>query len=334
LLYVLIVVALLFDFTNGSNDASGIVATAISSRAMSPRVAMTITAVAEFIAPFLFGVAVATTLGSGLIDPGAISLSVVLSAVIAAITWNLITRSLGIPSSSSHALVGGLLGAAILSSGFGVVYLPGLVKVLAGLFISPILGLLMGFIFTRLVLFLTRYESTQVNNSFKRLQIFTLICLALSHGSNDSQKTMGIITLGLVTSGMQQSFHVPLWVIACSAAAISLGTTFGGWRLIRTLGGRIYRIRPVNAFCAQASSAAVILSAAALGSPVSTTHVLSSAIMGSGAAERPNKIRWQIAQDMLVTWMITIPLSAAFSALVYMLVQMVSRVHITVSVLP
>jgi PiT family inorganic phosphate transporter len=334
LLYVLIAIALLFDFTNGSNDASSIVATAISSRAIGPRTAMAMTAVAEFCAPFLFGVAVANTLGNGLIDTAAISLSVVLAAVIAAITWNLITRSLGIPSSSSHALVGGLLGASILTGGLSVVHLPGLIKVLLGLFASPVLGLLVGFFFTKLVLFLTRYQSTKVNNSFKRLQIFTLLCLALSHGSNDSQKTMGIITLGLVTAGVQQTFHVPLWVIACSASAISLGTTFGGWRLIRTLGGRIYRIRPLNAFSAQASAAAVILSAAALGSPVSTTHVLSSSIMGSGAAERPNKIRWYIARDMLLTWLITIPFSGAFAVLVYLVVLMVSHVHITVGMLP
>jgi PiT family inorganic phosphate transporter len=330
LLYILIAVALLFDFTNGSNDASSIVATAISSRAIGPRRAMALTAVAEFCAPFIFGVAVATTIGNGLIDPAAISLTVVLAAVIAAISWNLLTRSLGIPSSSSHALVGGLLGASILSSGVEAIHMPGLIKILLGLFVAPLLGLLVGFIFTRLVLFATRFESTRVNNVFKRLQIFTLISLALSHGSNDSQKTMGIITLGLVTSGVQQTFHVPLWVIAASAGAISLGTTFGGWRLIRTLGGRIYRIRPLNAFTAQLSSAAVILGSAALGSPVSTTHVLSSAIMGSGAAERPNKIRWHIAQEMLITWVLTIPLSGMFSALVYVIVNMLSHVRITI----
>jgi PiT family inorganic phosphate transporter len=333
-LYVLIAVALLFDFTNGSNDVSNIIATAVSSRALSQRNALVLLSVAVFIAPFLFGVAVASTLGKGLVDPAVVSLQVVLSAVISAITWNLLTRHFGIPSSSSHALIGGLLGASILAHGFSVVQLSGLRKVLFGLFASPLLGLLVGFFFTKLVLLLTMYQSTKVNNTFKRLQIFTLICLALSYGTNDSQKTMGIITLGLVTAGVLPGFQVPVWVIISCAAAISLGAAFGGWRLIRTLGGRIYRIRPMNAFSAQASAAAVILSAAMMGSPVSSTHVLSSTIMGSGAAERPNKIRWQIAGNMLVTWIMTIPLSGVFSALVYLVVHMLSHVHVTVSMLP
>lgn len=333
MLYLLIAIALIFDFTNGSNDSSNIVATAISSRALSPRKALALTAAAEFIAPFLFGVAVATTLGKGLINPAVISLPVVLAAVIAAISWNLLTRALGIPSSSSHALVGGLLGSAILTHGLSVVYVSGLIKILIGLFVSPLLGLVFGYLLMQLILYLTRYASPKINNSFKHMQIFTLLSLALSHGSNDSQKTMGIITLGLVASGVQQTFQVPLWVIACSAGAISLGTTFGGWKLIRTLGGRIYRIRPVNAFTAQLASAVVILSSAALGSPVSTTHVISSAIMGSGAAERINKVRWNIAQEMLVTWVLTIPLSAAFSALVYVALNMFSHVHVTIAML-
>jgi PiT family inorganic phosphate transporter len=324
MLFALIAIALIFDFTNGSNDASNIVATAIASGAVSPRLAMAITAICEFIAPFLFGVAVATTIGSDLIDPAVISLEVVFAAVLAAICWNLITRRLGIPSSSSHALVGGLLGAAILSQGISVVYFSGLLKIMAGLFFSPVVGLIFGYIFMRLILLLARDSSPRVNRIFKRLQILTLMSLALSHGSNDSQKTMGIITLGLVTAGIQQSFHVPLWVIAASAGAISLGTTFGGWRLIRTIGGRIYRIRPVNAFTSQFASAAVILSAAALGTPVSTTHVISSAVMGAGAGQRVNKVHWLVAQDMLLTWIMTIPLSGVFSALVYTLVMLLT----------
>jgi len=334
LLFILIVVALLFDFTNGSNDVSNIIATAVSSRAISQRNALVLMTVAVFIAPFLFGVAVASTLGKGLVDPQAVSLEVVLSAVIAAITWNLTTRHLGIPSSSSHALIGGLLGASILANGFSVVQLPGLFKVLRGLFLSPLLGLLVGLFFTKLVLLLTRYQSTKVNNTFKRLQFFTLLALALSYGTNDAQKTMGIITLGLVSAGVLPVFHVPMWVVVSCATAISLGAAFGGWRLIRTLGGRIYRIRPVNAFSSQFSAALVILSAATTGVPVSSTHVISTAIMGSGAAERPNKIRWQIGRDMLLTWIITIPLSGGLAALIYLLVSMLSHVHVTVTLAP
>ena len=326
MLYLIIAIALLFDFTNGSNDSSNIVATAISSGAISPRRAMTITAIAEFIAPFLFGVAVANTLGNGLVDPTVITLPVVLAAVISAISWNLITRAIGIPSSSSHALVGGLLGASILTNGFSVVHLAGLRKVLTGLFVSPLLGLVFGYLFMLLMRLLTSQASPIINNLFKRLQLFTLICLALSHGSNDSQKTMGIITLGLVTAGVQKTFYVPLWVIACSAGAISLGTTFGGWRLIKTLGWGMFRIRPLNAFTAQFASAVVILSAAAMGNPVSTTHVISTSIMGSGAAERINKIRWGIAQNMLLTWILTIPLSAAFSALIFWCLNLITTI--------
>lgn len=334
MLYILIAVALLFDFTNGSNDVSNIIATAVSSRAISQRTALVMMTGAVFIAPFLFGVAVASTLGKGLVDPAAISLEVVLSAVIAAITWNLATRHFGIPSSSSHALIGGLLGASILANGTGVVQLSGLTKVLLGLFVSPLLGLLVGYFFTRLVLLLTQYQTTKINNTFKRLQFFTLLCLALSYGTNDAQKTMGIITLGLVTAGVLPVFRVPVWVILSCATAISLGAFFGGWQLIRTLGGRVYRIRPMNAFASQLSAAVVILSAAGSGVPVSSTHVISTTILGSGAAERPNKIRWQIGRDMLITWMITIPLSGVFAALVYLVVSMLSHIHVTVTMLP
>ncbi len=331
MLYILIFIALVFDFTNGSNDVSNIIATAVSSRALGQRSALALVTVAVFVAPFLFGVAVASTLGKGLVDPEVVSLQVVFAAVIASITWNLVTRHFGIPSSSSHSLVGGLLGPAILAHGFSVVHLGGLVKVLLGLFVSPVVGILMGIIFTRLVILLTAYQSTKINNTFKRLQLVTLMALALSYGTNDAQKSMGIITLGLVTAGVLPAFHIPVWVIIACASSISLGAAFGGWRLIRTLGGRIYRIRPLNAFSAQFSAASVILASASMGSPVSTTHVLSSAIMGSGAAERPNKIRWQIAQHILTTWLITIPLSGVFSVLVYLAVSMLSHVHVLIS---
>jgi len=320
-LYVLIAASMVFDFLNGFHDSSNIVATVIASRALPPRLALYMTAVAHFVAPFLFGVAVANTVGKGLIDPSAITISVVIAAVLSAILWNLITWLLGIPSSSSHALLGGLLGSAIIAEGVGVIHLDGLLKILLALFISPPLGLLMGFLFMHLVMFLSRGATPKINKVFKRLQIFTSLGLALSHGSNDAQKTMGIITMGLVTAGVQDSFHVPLWVVAICAGAIALGTAFGGWSLIKTLGGRIYKIRPVDAFTSQAASAAVILGAALMGGPVSTTQVVSSAIMGVGAAERVNKVRWLVGQEMLVTWVLTIPTTAIASALIYWLLQ-------------
>ena len=318
MLVSLLVAALIFDFLNGFHDSANVVATVISSQAMPPRLALLLTAAAEFVGPFLFGVAVATTVGRGLIDPGTVTPSVVLGAVLAAIAWNLVTWFFGIPSSSSHALVGGLLGAAAMAKGLNVIQVAGLQKVLIALFISPPLGLLAGLAIMRLTLFLAASASPRVNMLFKRLQIATAVGLALSHGANDAQKTMGIITLGLVAGGALPVFQVPLWVVAASAGAIALGTALGGWRLIRTLGGRIYKIRPIHGFTAQTASGAVILGAALLGGPVSTTQVVSSAIMGAGAAERLSKVRWGVAREMLVAWGLTIPVTAGLAALAYL----------------
>jgi inorganic phosphate transporter, PiT family len=318
MLITLVALALLFDFLNGFHDASNIVATVISSRALKPRVALWMTAAAEFVAPFLFGVAVATTVGRGLVLPTAITPLVVIAAVMAAIIWNITTWFIGMPSSSSHALVGGLLGASIFSEGIRVIQLEGLGVILLALFLSPLLGLVFGYLVMNTVLFTARNATPQVNTLFKRLQIGTALGLALSHGSNDAQKTMGIITLGLVSAGVQDTFFVPFWVIFISALAIAMGTATGGWRLIRTLGGRIYKIRPVDAFSSQAASASVILGAALLGGPVSTTHVVSSAIMGVGAAERITKVRWQVGKEMALTWLVTIPATIVFSGLIYL----------------
>lgn len=319
MLVPLIAVALVFDFLNGLHDSSNVVATVISSRALRPRVALTLTALAELAGPFLFGVAVATTVGKEVIDISIVTLPLVLAAVSAAIAWNLITWFFGIPSSSSHALVGGLLGAMLVLGGPGAIHASGLIKVLLALFISPPLGLLVGNLFMRLILFLAHGATPRVNELFKRLQVLTAFGLALSHGMNDAQKTMGIIALALTIGGYQPQFAVPRWVIAASAGAIALGTWFGGWRLIRTLGGRIYKIRPVHGFATQATAAGVILGAALVGGPVSTTQVVSSAIMGVGSAERLSKVRWAVAGEMLVAWALTIPVSATLSALLHLL---------------
>jgi PiT family inorganic phosphate transporter len=274
-----------------------------------------VAAAAEFAGPFIFGVAVAKTVGADLLQIEALQIKVVIAALIAAVIWNLATWLLGLPSSSSHALVGGLLGAAILSDGLAVVQLPGLVKILLALLISPPAGLLAGFAVMRLTLWSARKASPGVNNLFRRLQVLTLIVLGLSHGTNDGQKTMGVITLGLVAAGRLDAFVVPLWVIALSASAIAFGTSLGGWRLIRTLGGRIFRIRPIHGFTSQVAGASVILGASLVGGPVSTTHVMSSAIIGVGAAERLSKVRWNILGDMLIAWLLTIPATAALAAL-------------------
>lgn len=312
---LLIGLALVFDFLNGFHDSANIVATMIASRALTGRQALTITAIAEFIGPFLFGVAVATTIGHEVLHGEEIPLSVVMAALVSAISWNIFTWWLGIPSSSSHALIGGLMGAAIIQSGVEVVKLSGLTKVLIALAISPPIGLLAGYLVTKLILFLTRASSPKVNSFFKRGQIVTAIALALSHGTNDAQKTMGIITLGLVTAGAIPTFEVPMWVVAICAAAIALGTATGGWRLIKTLGGKFYKIRPMHGLNTQVASAAVIISAALLGGPVSTTQVVSSAIMGVGSAERVSKVRWGTAGQIGIAWLTTIPANAILAAL-------------------
>lgn len=319
LVATLVGVALFFDFLNGFHDASNIVATIISSQAMSPRKALALASVSELVAPFLFGVAVAKTIGRDIVEPGAITLAVILAALFSAIIWNLATWYLGLPSSSSHALIGGLVGAVTMGHGFNAIMLPGLIKVVVALVGSPILGLMIGFIFMKIILFLARGASPRINWFFKRAQIVTSLALALSHGTNDAQKTMGVVTMGLVTAGWLDSFTVPTWVIVAAAGAISLGTATGGWRIIRTLGGGMYRVRPVHGFAAQTCSAAVILGAALLGGPVSTTQVVSSAIMGVGGAERLRRVRWGVAVDIVTAWLITIPASALMAAALYLL---------------
>ena len=316
-LIILIVTALGFDFLNGFHDSANIVATMISSRAMGPRRALMLSAVAHFAAPFLFGVAVATTLGQEVLRPYANTVIVVLAALTAAIVWNVITWLLGLPSSSSHALVGGLVGATVMGYGIDAVQPSGILKVVAALLLSPLVGLLGGYLLMKLVLFIARGASPRINRFFKKAQTLTALALALSHGTNDAQKTMGIITMGLVGDGLLTQFHVPLWVIAASSGAIALGTAMGGWRIIRTLGGKFFKIRPVHGFTAQIASTAVILGAALLGGPVSTTQVVSSAILGVGSAERLSKVRWGVAGNIAIAWLLTIPVSGLLAALAY-----------------
>jgi PiT family inorganic phosphate transporter len=322
LLIVIIAIAMVFDFLNGMHDSSNIVATMISSRAMAPRAALGMTAVAEFVGPFLFGVAVATTIGSEVVDPAAISSAVIIAALSGAIVWNLITWYFGWPSSTSHALIGGLIGAVAVAEGFDTIHLAGLQKVLVALFLSPILGLVLGYLVVKAIYFLARGATPGVNTLFKRGQWGTSVALALSHGTNDAQKTMGIIAMAMVTTGYVTEFQVPWWVITLSAAAIALGTLTGGWRLIKTLGGKFYKIRPVHAFGSQLTSASTILGAALLGGPVSTTQVVSSAIMGAGSADRVSKVRWTVAREIAVAWLLTIPVAALLAALLYLVIDL------------
>lgn len=319
-LILLIVLALGFDFLNGVHDSSNIVATMISSRAIQPRLALAMTAVAEFAGPFIFGVAVATTIGEEIVSAENLHIEVLIAALLSAIVWNILTWLLGIPSSSSHALIGGIAGAVIVGAGFSAIKAGGIIKVLVSLFISPVIGLIAGFLIANLVFLLSWKATPKVNGLFKRLQIITSLGLALSHGTNDAQKSMGIITLALLITGQISTFEVPKWVILICATAIAIGTSVGGWQLIRTLGSKFYKIRPVHGFAAQAASAAVILTASLVGGPVSTTQVVSSAIMGVGAADRVNKVRWGVAGEIISAWFLTIPSTALLAGGIYWLI--------------
>jgi PiT family inorganic phosphate transporter len=320
LLIFVIVLALIVVFLNGMRDSSAIVATMISSRAFSPRTALGMTAIAEFIGPFLFGVTVARTIGSDIVDSHSLTLEAIIAGLLGALVWNLITWFFGIPSSSSHALIGGLTGAVLISAGMDAIKLNGLYKVLIALFASPIIGFVIGFITLRIIYFLARHATPHINDFFKRGQFFSTIALALSYGANDGQKMIGVITLSLMVGGQLSKFDIPLWVILCSAFAMAFGALLGGWRLIRTLGGKFYKVRPVHSFAAQLTSATVILTASLIGLPVSTTQVVSSSIIGVGSSERLGKVRWNVAQDILTAWIVTIPVSALFSAGIYLLI--------------
>ena len=293
----------------------------ISSRAMTPTAALVIASVANFVGPFVFGVAVAKTIGQDVASPDSISIAVVLAALLSASIWNIITWFFGIPSSSSHALIGGIVGAVIVGTGLQGLKLEGLGLVAIALFLSPVLGYVLGQLVMRISMWTVRNATPKANLFFKYAQIPTAFTLALSHGTNDAQKTMGIITMGLVVLGYQESFIVPWWVILASATAIGIGTASGGWRIIHTLGGKFYRIRPIHSFASQLSSMVVILTASLFGGPVSTTHVVSSSILGVGAAQRRSQVRWGVMGDILLAWFLTVPASAGIAALLYFLID-------------
>lgn len=333
LLIVIIALALFFDYSNGFHDAANVVATIIITRVLSPKKALLMAAICEFIGPFLFGTAVAQTIGKNIIDPSTfspntleISMILIVAALLGAIVWNLITWFFGLPSSSSHALVGGMVGAVLIAFGPDKILWNGLIYIFASLVLSPILGFIFGIVFLKLTFHLFRSATPKANYFFNRMQIPASIGLALSHGANDAQKSMGLIAMSLVILGVSPTFEVPIWVIASCAAAIALGTASGGWRIIKTMGSKIYRLRSVHAYCAQTSSAAVILGAALLGGPVSTTHVVSSSIMGVGTGQRMSAVRWGVAKNIIMAWFITIPASGAVAGLSYILLQWVFHI--------
>ena len=326
LLIFLIVISLIFDFLNGFHDSANVVATMISSRAMSGNAALALAAVSNLIGPFLFGVAVANTIGHEVAAPESITIYVVLAALLSASIWNLITWYFGIPASSSHGLIGGIIGAVIVGSGFKIIKMVGLWKIIIALFLSPIIGFIVGWLVLIITKRLLRNATPDPDIGLKYAQIPTAIALALSHGTNDAQKTMGVITMGLVVLGFQKEFVVPYWVILISALAIGAGTAFGGWRIIKTLGGKFYKIRPIHSFSSQLASAFVILTAAFLGGPVSTTQVVSMSIMGAGAGDKISKVRWSVLKDIFYAWFLTIPLTAILSAIIYLIILLISKI--------
>lgn len=315
-LIAIVAATCLYAYMNGANDSGGLVAAAISSRSLSPRFAFSLAAAAEFAGPFLFGTAVAATIGKNLVQSSAITPLALLVAIVCAIAWGMVTGYLGLPSSSTHALLGGLIGAVAIQSGTQALLVDGFVKVILALFIAPILGMFAGYLGMKALSFATRRATPHVNWVFKRAQVFNVIALALSHGTNDGQKSMGLIALALIATKAQREFAVPPWATLLVALSLTLGMVTGGWQIIRTMGERIYRLRPIHASAAQTASALVVLIAAVLGAPVSTTQVTSSSIVGVGIAERMSGVRWQVAGQVVAAWVITIPASALLAGLV------------------
>jgi PiT family inorganic phosphate transporter len=321
----LIIVALVFDFLNGFHDSANVVATIISSRTLSGKKALAMAAIANFAGPFIFGVAVAKTIGHDIAVSQYITIEVLVAALISASVWNLVTWFFGIPASSSHGLIGGLIGAVLIGGGIHAIISNGIIKVFTALFLSPLIGLLFGWVTMKLIYRSLKNASPKADYFFKVGQIPTAIAMALSHGANDAQKTMGVISLGLLITGYQHEFTVPVWVIVISASAISLGTFGGGWRLIRTLGSKFYKIRPIHSFASQFASAIVIITASIFGGPVSTTQVVSMSIMGAGAGERISKVRWLVLKNIFLSWVLTIPVTALLSIPIYLLLRLLSH---------
>ena len=317
-LVVIVALAVVFDYINGFHDTANAIATSVATRALSPRHAVLMAAGFNFIGAFA-GTAVAKTIGAGLVNEETTTQAVVMGALVGAIAWNLITWYFGIPSSSSQALIGGLLGATIVASGFGALDVQGIVdKVLFPMVTSPLIGFVGAFTFMLALYWIFRNSKRKpLARVFRRLQVISAGYMAFAHGSNDAQKTMGIITLALFSAGVIDSIEVPAWVIVVSATALSLGTAVGGWRIMRTMGQRVVELEPVHGFAAETTAATVLLGTAQLGMPVSTTHVISSAIMGVGSARGAKGVRWGVARRILLAWIITIPAAATFAALTW-----------------
>lgn len=317
-----ILAALFFDFINGFHDAANSIATVVGTRILKPLQAVTLAATANFVGPFLFGVAVATTVGKGIINPDFVTIHIIIGALAGAIVWNLVTWILGLPSSSSHALVGGLIGAGIAGVGTHAILFDGLTKVGIGIIVSPVVGFIVAFfVATTIITAFAKRKPAKVNSVFGRLQLVSSTYFSLTHGANDGQKTMGIIALILLSEGMITKFDIPFYVILISAAAIGLGTFFGGWRIVKTMAVKITQLKPYQGFSAETGGATILAVLAHYGIPASTTHGISGAIMGAGAVRRFSAVRWGIGKRIVWAWVITIPASAAMSFVVMWLLK-------------
>ena len=322
LIVLIILVALVFDFLNGFHDAANSIATVVSTRVLSPQKAVVWAAFFNFVAAFVLGTHVAKTLGQGMIDLSVVTREVVLAGLIGAILWNLITWYYGIPVSSSHALIGGYAGAAVAKAGWGAIISSGWTKTLLFIVLAPLIGMILGFTLMASITWLLRkWNPFRLDKLFRRLQLLSAAFYSLGHGGNDAQKTMGIITGLLVASGHLQRFEVPLWVILISHAAIAFGTMFGGWRIVKTMGSKITKLKPFGGFCAETSGALTLVGATLSGIPVSTTHTIAGAIVGVGATKRLSAVKWGVAGRIVWAWVLTIPLDAAMSALSYLVLR-------------
>lgn len=322
LVLTIVFIALVFDFLNGFHDAANSIATIVSTRVLTPRTAVAWAAFFNLAAAFLFDVHIAKTIGKGLIDLDAVNEYVILCGLLGAIAWNLITWYYGIPSSSSHALIGGYAGAAIAKAGFDSIVYGGWTKTILFIAVAPLMGLTMGFTLMAIVMWIFHGRSSmRVNGWFRRLQLLSAAFYSLGHGTNDAQKTMGVITGLLVTAGYLKTFDVPVWVIFLSHLAIALGTLFGGWRIVKTMGQKITKLKPSGGFCAEAAGAFTLLITAFGGIAVSTTHTITGAIMGVGATSRLSAVRWGLAGNIILAWILTIPAAALIGAVCFWMID-------------
>src|SRR5687767_6298878 len=316
LVLFIVLVALIFDFINGFHDAANSIATVVSTRVLTPLQAVVWAAFFNFIAAFGFGVSVATTVGKGVVDASIVDEWVILAGLTGAIAWDLITWYWGLPTSSSHALIGGFAGAAVVKAGVGALVAPGLIKIGVFMIVAPLLGMVMGFLMMLITMLTFRNQTPgRVDKIFRRGQLVSAAAYSLGHGTNDAQKTMGIIAVLLFSTGhLGSEFYVPFWVVMAAHAALGLGTLSGGWRIVKTMGMRITKLRPVGGFCAETAGAIMLIGTAVGGIPVSTTHTITGAIMGVGATQRFSAVRWGVAGRIVWAWVLTIPASAAVAA--------------------